>query len=58
MKKQGLKKLVLSRESLRIMDERLTAVAGGNTNVTCDNSCDTLIGSYCTCTNGPKTHCI
>jgi hypothetical protein len=57
MKKQG-KKLVLARESLRIMDERLGMAVAGATNVTCDNSCDTLIGSYCTCTNGPMTHCI
>jgi hypothetical protein len=63
MKKQGIRKLVLSRETVRIMDQRLEAALGrgdgsGRTCVTCDDSCPTLVGSFCTCTNGPLTHCI
>jgi hypothetical protein len=49
MKKQGMKKLVLARESVRILDERLGTVAGGYTNITCYDSCPTLRGTYCDC---------
>jgi hypothetical protein len=47
MKKQSLKKLSLGRETVRILNERLDAVAGGFTRITCANSCDTAINSHC-----------
>lgn len=58
MKKQDRKRLALHRETVHLMEQRLGNVLGGVTRVTCDNSCDTLVGSYCTCTNGPQTHCV
>lgn len=47
MKKQGMKKLVLGRETLRMLDEELKGLAGGITNLTCADSCDTAIGTFC-----------
>jgi hypothetical protein len=53
LKKQGISKLVLSRETVRILDDRLKGVVAGQfTKVTCDNSCDSAINSFCvTCFN-------
>ena len=47
MKKQSLKKLALGRETVRMLDDQLGAVAGGFTRITCANSCDTAINSHC-----------
>jgi hypothetical protein len=56
MKKQGVTRLVLSRETVRALDAELKQAGGGITNITCANSCDTAINSFCyTCAN--KTTC-
>ena len=45
MKKQGFKKLALSRETLRTLDEKaIREVAGANTK---QNSCDTITWRTC-----------
>ena len=53
MKKQGIKKLELSRETLRTLDEKtIREVAGANTR---QNSCDTV--TVWACTVSDRTAC-
>jgi hypothetical protein len=53
MKKQGVSKLVLSRETVRVLDDQLRGVGGGFTNITCYDSCPTAVVSLCP--SCPKT---
>jgi hypothetical protein len=57
MKKNSMKKLTLSRETVRILEDQLGKVMGGITGHTCANSCDTAVNSYCDCTSHPVVTC-
>jgi hypothetical protein len=47
MKKLSTSRLALSRETVRGLEGGLASVVGGITNITCPNSCDTAINSFC-----------
>lgn len=47
MKKQSRKSLTLSRETVHMLNGQLKMAGGYYTQITCDNSCNSVPGSHC-----------
>jgi hypothetical protein len=52
MKKQQVKKLCLSKETIGNLDRRGLTAAVGGTGHTFDTTCPCFVGTWCICTEG------